>query len=236
MPLRVLLRLQGLGLELGSTVPLDDMLRPYLTQMLADRYKPAALLKEARRTLRSWQRLLGPLPDELADLAVRLRREGAKVDVKVHDPDEVDRQPHRRPDRLRLDHRRVGSCWPAHAADDPGRVGARRRRLRPRRPHLGPPPDPPRLPQDAHATAWSGSSAAASDAAAPPRPRSERATPTTPAVSRPSLQICHGHGCVTTLAWQTDRRCRASAGAWSQARARAGRPRGRRGRRRAAPR
>ena len=57
--------------------------------MLADRYKPAALLKEARRTLRSWQRLLGPLPDELAGLAVRLRREGAQVDVRLHDPDEV---------------------------------------------------------------------------------------------------------------------------------------------------
>jgi len=89
MPLRVLLRLQGLGLQLGSTVPLDDMLRPYLTQMLADRYKPAALLKQARRTLRSWERLLGPLPDELAGLAVRLRREGAQVDVRMHDPDEV---------------------------------------------------------------------------------------------------------------------------------------------------
>ncbi|HEY0239429.1 MAG TPA: AarF/UbiB family protein [Friedmanniella sp.] len=89
MPLRVLLRLQGLGLQLGSTVPLDDMLRPYLTQMLADRYKPAALLKQARRTLRSWERLLGPLPDELAGLAVRLRREGAQVDIKMHDPDEV---------------------------------------------------------------------------------------------------------------------------------------------------
>ena len=89
MPLRVLLRLQGLGLQLGSTVPLDDMLRPYLTQMLADRYKPAALLKQARRTLRSWERLLGPLPDELAGLAVRLRREGAQLDVKMHDPDEV---------------------------------------------------------------------------------------------------------------------------------------------------
>lgn len=89
MPLRVLLRLQGLGLQLGSTVPLDDMLRPYLTQMLADRYKPAALLKQARRSLRSWERLLGPLPDELAGLAVRLRREGAQLDVKIHDPDEV---------------------------------------------------------------------------------------------------------------------------------------------------
>ena len=89
MPLRVLLRLQGLGLQLGSTVPLDDMLRPYLTQMLADRYKPAALLKQARRTLRSWERLLGPLPDELAGLAVRLRREGAQLDVRMHDPDEV---------------------------------------------------------------------------------------------------------------------------------------------------
>jgi ubiquinone biosynthesis protein len=89
MPLRVLLRLQGLGLQLGSTVPLDDMLRPYLTQMLADRYKPAALLKQARRTLRSWERLLGPLPDELAGLAVRLRREGAQLDIKMHDPDEV---------------------------------------------------------------------------------------------------------------------------------------------------
>ena len=89
MPLRVLMRLQGLGLQLGSTVPLDDMLRPYLTQMMADRFTPAALLKEARRTLRSWQRLLGPLPDELADLAVRLRRDGPSVDIKLHDPDEV---------------------------------------------------------------------------------------------------------------------------------------------------
>jgi ubiquinone biosynthesis protein len=89
MPLRVLMRLQGLGLELGSTVPLDDMLRPYLTQMMTDRFKPAALLKEGRRTLRSWQRLLGPLPDELADLAVRLRKDGASVDIRFHDPDEV---------------------------------------------------------------------------------------------------------------------------------------------------
>ena len=89
MPLRVLMRLQGLGLQLGSKVPLDDMLRPYLTQMVADRFKPAALLKEARRTLRSWQRLLGPLPDELADLAVRLRRDGPSVDIRLHDPDEV---------------------------------------------------------------------------------------------------------------------------------------------------
>ena len=89
MPLRVLMRLQGLGLELGSTVPLDDMLRPYVTQMMADRYKPAALLKEARRTVRSWQRLVGPLPDELADLVVRLRREGPSIDIRLHDPDEA---------------------------------------------------------------------------------------------------------------------------------------------------
>ena len=139
MPLRVLLRLQGLGLQLGSTVPLDDMLRPYLTQMLADRYKPAALLKQARRTLRSWERLLGPLPDELAGLAVRLRREGAQVDVTAARPRRGDRQAHRRPARLGLDRRRLRAAVAADAADAAGhrRSPASPSRPSPRSPGAG---------------------------------------------------------------------------------------------------
>jgi ubiquinone biosynthesis protein len=86
---RVLLRLQGLGSAIGANVSLTELLRPYLNQMVADRLDPAKVLRQVRRTVRGWERLVASAPADLRSIMDQLTSGQVGVDFRIHDPDGV---------------------------------------------------------------------------------------------------------------------------------------------------
>lgn len=84
---RVLLRLQGLGQQLGASESITDLLAPYLRQMSAERFDPHRIAHRLVRTTRSWERLFTSLPDDLRKVLGQLRAGSVAVEFKVHDTD-----------------------------------------------------------------------------------------------------------------------------------------------------
>lgn len=84
---RVLLRLQGLGQQLGTSESLTDLLEPYLQQMSVERLDPRRLGHRVLRTARSWDRLFTSLPDDVRKVLGQLRAGSISVEFKVHDTD-----------------------------------------------------------------------------------------------------------------------------------------------------
>jgi ubiquinone biosynthesis protein len=84
---RVLLRLQGLGRGVGMEVRVTELLQPYVTKMMAERFNPRRLGRHLARSVRGWEHLLGGLPDDIETLLEQLRTGTLGVDFRVHDPD-----------------------------------------------------------------------------------------------------------------------------------------------------
>ena len=84
---RVLLRLQGLGRNVGTDVRLTELLAPYGNKMLAERFDPKRIAHNAVRTVRSWQNLVESLPDQLLATLDRARTGQLGVDFRVRDVD-----------------------------------------------------------------------------------------------------------------------------------------------------
>jgi len=84
---RVLARLQGLGRSLDVTVPLTELIEPYVAKMMENRFSPARLAHMAMSAARSWEHLLRELPDELTTTLERLRSGHIGVDFRVRDED-----------------------------------------------------------------------------------------------------------------------------------------------------
>lgn len=86
---RVLLRLQGLGQQLGTDASLTDLLDPWVRQMTAERFDPRRLAHRVARTARSWDRLITSLPEDLGRVLAQLRAGTVAVEFKVHDTDRL---------------------------------------------------------------------------------------------------------------------------------------------------
>jgi ubiquinone biosynthesis protein len=84
---RVLVRLQGLGQQLGTTQSITELLQPYLHQMVLERLDPRRLAHRVARTARSWDRLFTSLPDDVRKVLGQLRAGSVSVEFKVHDTD-----------------------------------------------------------------------------------------------------------------------------------------------------
>ncbi|HEY2643331.1 MAG TPA: AarF/UbiB family protein [Galbitalea sp.] len=84
---RVLVRLQGLGQQLGTTQSITELLRPYLHQMVLERLDPRRLAHRVARGAKSWERLLTTLPDDVRKVLGQLRAGSMGVEFKVHDSD-----------------------------------------------------------------------------------------------------------------------------------------------------
>ncbi|MCU1477831.1 MAG: ubiB [Subtercola sp.] len=84
---RVLLRLQGLGQQLGTSQSITELLQPYLRQMMLERLDPRRLAHHVARTAKSWERLFTSLPDDVRKVFAQLRAGSVAVDFKVHDAD-----------------------------------------------------------------------------------------------------------------------------------------------------
>lgn len=84
---RVLLRLQGLGRGVGTEVRVTELVQPYVSQMLADRFSPKRIARNLGRSAREWDHLVARLPDDLAAVLEQLRTGTLGVDFRVRDPD-----------------------------------------------------------------------------------------------------------------------------------------------------
>ncbi len=89
---RVLLRLQGLGQGVGTEVRVTELLQPYVSQMMAERFDPRRIARQVGRSARSWEHFIAGLPDELQGILEQVRTGRVGVDFRVHDADHaVDR-------------------------------------------------------------------------------------------------------------------------------------------------
>ena len=89
---RVLLRLQGLGLGVGTEVRVADLLQPYVGQMMAERFDPGRVARQVGRSVRGWEHFVSGLPNELQSILEQVRTGKVGVDFQVRDADHaVDR-------------------------------------------------------------------------------------------------------------------------------------------------
>jgi ubiquinone biosynthesis protein len=84
---RVLLRLQGLSHEVGTSLSLESLLKPYLRQMVLSRFDPQRWAHRALRTARNWERLFSAFPDDFRQVLEQLKDGAASVDFRVRDSD-----------------------------------------------------------------------------------------------------------------------------------------------------
>jgi ubiquinone biosynthesis protein len=82
---RVLLRLQGLGRGVGMEVRVTELLQPYVTSMMADRFSPKRIARNAARSVRGWEHLVSRLPDDVEAILDQLRAGALGVDFRVRD-------------------------------------------------------------------------------------------------------------------------------------------------------
>jgi ubiquinone biosynthesis protein len=84
---RVLLRLQGLGRGVGMEVRVTELLQPYVRKMMAERFDPKRIARNAARGIRGWEHFVGRLPDDLSAMFEQLRAGSLGVDFRLRDPD-----------------------------------------------------------------------------------------------------------------------------------------------------
>jgi len=88
----VLVKLQGLGRGVGTDVRVTQLLQPYVSQMMVERFDPKRLARQAGRSLRGWEHFVSGLPGQLQAILDQVRTGDVAVDFRVHDADHaVDR-------------------------------------------------------------------------------------------------------------------------------------------------
>ncbi len=116
---KVLISLQGLGREVGTEVQVAELLRPYVSRMLAERFDPKRIANQLARSFRKWDHLISGLPDDLRAILDQARTGKVGVDFRIHDADHAVDQ---LVDGLvtaasllagaQLVSRQTGRCWP----------------------------------------------------------------------------------------------------------------------------
>jgi ubiquinone biosynthesis protein len=84
---RVLLNLQGLGEGVGTEVQLNELIKPYVSELMVDRLDPWAIGRQFLRTVRQWDHLLARMPGDLQSVLQQLRTGKVGVDFRLHDAD-----------------------------------------------------------------------------------------------------------------------------------------------------
>jgi ubiquinone biosynthesis protein len=90
--LRVLLRLQGLGRGVQTEVRVTELVEPYVHEIMAMRFDPRRIARQAGRAVRSWDHFISGLPDDLRAILEQIRTGTVGIDFRIHDADHaVDR-------------------------------------------------------------------------------------------------------------------------------------------------
>ncbi len=84
---RVLLRLQGLGRNVGTEIRVIELLAPRVEAMASARFDPRRMAQHMARTARSWEHFFSDLPTDLGSIFEQLKSGTLGVDFRVHDAD-----------------------------------------------------------------------------------------------------------------------------------------------------
>lgn len=87
MLLRVLVRLEGFGAQLGSTMAPEELLGPFLRRLVMQQNDLPHIAQRALRMLAGWGRLTRDIPRDLSGLLQQLRMGEARVEINLRDPD-----------------------------------------------------------------------------------------------------------------------------------------------------
>ncbi|MCT2357185.1 AarF/UbiB family protein [Brevibacterium casei] len=89
MLVRVMGRLEGFGIQLGSTVTMEEYLTPYLRRHVMQESSPKKMLERLVRSTTSWTRMARELPRDIEILVQQLRKGETRLEINLRDPDEL---------------------------------------------------------------------------------------------------------------------------------------------------
>lgn len=87
--IRVMIRLEGFGAQLGSTVTVEEYLAPFLTEYIRDEKSLRNALRKVTRSASSWRQITRDLPRDLGILVQQLRDGDTRMEINFRDPDEL---------------------------------------------------------------------------------------------------------------------------------------------------
>ncbi|VEW10657.1 Probable ubiquinone biosynthesis protein UbiB [Brevibacterium casei] len=89
MLVRVMARLEGFGIQIGSTVTMEEYLGPYLREHAKKENSPQRLFERFVRSTSNWTRMASGLPRDLEILVQQLRNGDTRLEINLRDPDEL---------------------------------------------------------------------------------------------------------------------------------------------------
>ena len=80
-----MLRLQGLGRNVGTELRATELIAPYIRRMMLERFDPERIAHRVLRTACGWNHLVQTLPEQIQATFERLRSGQFGVDFRVRD-------------------------------------------------------------------------------------------------------------------------------------------------------
>lgn len=99
---KALITLEGLGQQLDPEFHMVDHITPFVRDVIAERYQPAALMKRGRKSLRDAFEVVSGLPRDLARLMREARRGRLRIDLDLKRLDQFGQQLDRASNRITM--------------------------------------------------------------------------------------------------------------------------------------
>ncbi|HUW29636.1 MAG TPA: AarF/UbiB family protein [Sulfuriferula sp.] len=99
---KALITLEGLGQQLDPNFHMVDHLAPFVRGVIAERYKPEALIKRGRKSLKEALEVVSGLPRDLAKLLREARRGHLRIDLDLKRLDQFGHQLDRASSRITM--------------------------------------------------------------------------------------------------------------------------------------
>ncbi|MFA5170034.1 MAG: AarF/UbiB family protein [Sulfuriferula sp.] len=99
---KALITLEGLGQQLDPEFHMVDHITPFVRDVIAERYQPAALMKRGRKSLKDAFEVVAGLPRDLARLMREARRGRLRIDLDLKRLDQFGHQLDRASNRITM--------------------------------------------------------------------------------------------------------------------------------------
>jgi ubiquinone biosynthesis protein len=99
---KALITLEGLGQQLDPEFHMVDHISPFVRDVIAERYQPAALMKRGRKSLKDAFEVVAGLPRDLARLMREARRGRLRIDLDLKRLDQFGQQLDRASNRITM--------------------------------------------------------------------------------------------------------------------------------------
>ncbi len=89
MLIKTIGQLEGTGRSLDMSFNLAELLAPYVQEIISRRYSPQNLMRSLLRSYRDWDRLIGSLPAQMADILNQLQTGDFAVQLQISRLDRI---------------------------------------------------------------------------------------------------------------------------------------------------